>query len=114
MGRAEEGVIRDGGTGSVFPVGDVPAAVQAILRAAANIETLSRRAREELPRAYTLPAFEESWAGALQSVADGPLHRGTRRELPPLVSPGLLARLGLGVEATAAVRPLLRRPSRHT
>jgi glycosyltransferase involved in cell wall biosynthesis len=113
IGRAEEGVIRDGETGTVFPVGDVPAAVQAVLRAAANVETLSRRAREELPRAYMLPAFEESWAGALQSVADRPLHRGLRRELPPLVSPGLLARLGLGVETTAHMRRLLGRRFAH-
>ncbi len=113
VGRAEEGVIRDDETGVVFPTGDIPAAVQAVLRAERNVVTLSRRACEELPHAYTLAAFEESWCTALEEVANGPQHRGRLLDLPPLVSPGLLARLNLGLETTARLRRLLGRRFAH-
>jgi glycosyltransferase involved in cell wall biosynthesis len=94
LGRAEEGVIRDGDTGVVFPAGDVKTAAEKIvpLIPPGALAALSLRARQ-LPSAYTLPAFEQSWNDALVDCLRMPSRAGTRAELPPLVSPGRLARV---------------------
>jgi glycosyltransferase involved in cell wall biosynthesis len=111
VGRAEENVIRD----VVFPVGDVEAAARAIRRLTAPgaLTELSRRAQIELPPAYTLAVFEQTWHDALVQCAASPARRGSRSELPQLISPGRLARLGLGVESMAALRRLLGQTYEH-
>lgn len=96
IGREEEGVLRD----RVFPVGDTAAAAKLIRE--------SPPAHVELPAAYTLPAFTRSWHDALSTMIHMPIRRGPPAALPPLVSPGRLARLGLGVQAMARIRRLLR------
>lgn len=90
LGRAEEDVIRDGDTGIVFPVGDMKTAATKIRAAAAA--GLSERARTKLPPAYTLAQFEQSWHEALTDCLAQPPRVGPRSALPPLVSPGRLAR----------------------
>lgn len=105
VGRAEENVIRDGETGIVFPVGDPIAGAQAIVRA--NVLSL----HTSLPEAYTLASFGKQWCDALDLVTRLPARLGDH--LPSMVSPGLLARLGLGLEATARVRRLLGRSFTH-
>jgi glycosyltransferase involved in cell wall biosynthesis len=94
-GRAEENVIRDGETGVVFPVGDMRAAAAKIapLARPGALAALSTRARTELPPAYTLAKFGESWKEALDACLAMPARRGTRDTLPALVSPGRLARV---------------------
>jgi glycosyltransferase involved in cell wall biosynthesis len=94
LGRAEEGVIRDGETGVVFPIGDMKTAAEKIapLTAPSALAALSERARR-IPTAYTLPAFEQSWNDALVDCLRMPSRAGTRADLPPLVSPGRLARV---------------------
>lgn len=94
LGRAEENVIRDGDTGIVFPIGDMKAAAEKILPLAAPgaLAALSERARRKLPAAYTLAQFEQSWHDALADCIRMPPRIGTRADLPPLVSPGRLAR----------------------
>jgi glycosyltransferase involved in cell wall biosynthesis len=114
LGRAEEGVIRDGETGAVFPIGDMTAAAQIIrhLSLAGALTALSRRARE-IPAPYTLEAFENSWHEALEECLRLPLRTGSRAELPPLISPGRLARMNLSVETMARLRVLLKRRFTH-
>lgn len=101
IGRAEEGVLRD----RVFPVGDMVAA--------ANLLREPPPARVELPAAYTLPVFEQSWQDALSMLVEAPIRRGSSAVLPPLVSPGRLTRLGLGLEGMARVRRLLGHHFEH-
>lgn len=115
LGRAEEEVIRDGETGVVFPIGDMRVAAAAVrgLTAAGALSELSRRARADLPSAYRLPAFGQSWHEALAACTDMPLRIGTRSQLPSLVSTGRLAKLGLGVEVLARTRRLLGRRYPH-
>ena len=95
LGRAEEDVIRDGDTGIVFPIGDMRAAAGKILALAApgTLGALSERARSKLPPAYTLAQFEQSWHDALAECVRLPARLGRRADLPPLVSPGRLARV---------------------
>jgi glycosyltransferase involved in cell wall biosynthesis len=102
VGRAEENVIRDGETGIVFPVGDM---VTAARKVRAGVAALSPR---ELPEAYTLAAFERSWLEALTACVASAPRRGDASTLPPLVSPGRLASLGLSVKAMARLRRLTR------
>ena len=88
-------VIRDGDTGVVFPVGDIKTAATKIrpLTAPGALTALSDRARAKLPPAYTLARFEQSWHDALAECLAMPLRTGSRSDLPPLVSPGRLARV---------------------
>jgi glycosyltransferase involved in cell wall biosynthesis len=108
LGREEEGVIRDGETGAVFPVGDMPAAARKIraLTVPGALAPLSLRAREELPERYTLPAFGRTWEEALEACLTMPLRAGSSHELPSLVSSGRMARLRFNVEALARLRRL--------
>ena len=69
--------------------------------------------RHYIAAAYTLPAFTRSWHDALSTLINMPIRRGPSAALPPLVSPGRLARLGLGVEAMARIRRLLRHRHEH-
>lgn len=112
LGRAEENVIRDGETGIVFPVGDVAEAARKI-REAPSIAEISRRAAVELPAAYTLAAFEESWSTAIADCLALPPHRGNPSTLPPLVSPGRLSRLRLPVGVMARLRRVVNKPFVH-
>jgi glycosyltransferase involved in cell wall biosynthesis len=114
-GREEENVIRHGETGLVFPVGDVDRAATAIrsVISAGSLRELSDRARSDLPEAYTLAAFEEGWDAALRATAELPVRRGERTDLPPLLSPGLLSRLGLGPRATSGLRYFFGRRFNH-
>jgi glycosyltransferase involved in cell wall biosynthesis len=115
VGRSEEAVIRGGETGVVFPVGDMNAAANAIraLTGPGALERLSAQVRAQLPAAYTLPAFEESWHEALVACTKMPPRRGARSELPPLLSHGQLARLGLGVKTMAVLRRMIGRRHLH-
>ncbi|HEX3069342.1 MAG TPA: glycosyltransferase [Thermoanaerobaculia bacterium] len=101
IGREEEGVLRD----RVFPVGDIAAAAMLIRE--------SPPTRVELPSAYTLPVFEQSWQDALSTLTAMPTRRGPAAALPSLVSTGRLARLGLGLEGMARVRRLLGHHFEH-
>ena len=101
VGREEEGVLRD----RVFPVGDTVAAAK-LIREPPPV-------RVELPTAYTLPAFEQSWHDALSTLTAMPIRRSAPAALPPLVSPGRLARLGLGLEEMARIRRLLGHHFEH-
>jgi glycosyltransferase involved in cell wall biosynthesis len=109
VGRTEEDVIRNGETGVVFPVGDMAAAADAIRRftTPGTLLRLSRRTREELPAAYTHRHFVESWHQALSDCIAMPARCGAAAALPPLVSAGRLARLGLSVTAMARLRSLV-------
>ena len=115
VGRKEENVIRDGETGLVFPVGDIERAAKAIrsVTAPGSLRELSHRARALLPETYTQDAFERAWDGALRATVDLPRRCGALADLPSLVSPGFLARLGLGVAATSHLRHLLGRRFVH-
>jgi glycosyltransferase involved in cell wall biosynthesis len=106
VGRAEEGVIRDGETGIVFPVGDMEAAASRIRRLMGDggLAALSRNARRELPEAYKGGRFVSAWRDALQECVALPARRAAADRLPPLVSSGRLARLGLGLEAMSRLR----------
>jgi len=106
LGRAEEGVIRDGETGVVFPVGDMITAAMRILplTAAGALPALSQRAREDLPAAYSLPMFEQTWCDAVTECVAMPIRSGSVNDLPPLVSNGRLSRLGLSVTSMAHFR----------
>ncbi|HJQ37770.1 MAG TPA: glycosyltransferase family 4 protein [Thermoanaerobaculia bacterium] len=106
LGRREENVIRHGETGLVFPVGDVDEAAR-LIRAQTSPHELSQRARA-LPPAYTEAAFGDAWDAALRTAVQMPARRGTAHDLPPLVSAGILARLGL-----ARLRRLLGRSFVH-
>ncbi|HEV7427628.1 MAG TPA: glycosyltransferase [Thermoanaerobaculia bacterium] len=110
VGRAEEGVIRDGETGVVFPVGDMTTAASKILPLTRSgaLSSLSLRARTELPAAYHLPAFEQAWCDALEACVAMPSRAGSAHDLPPLVSNGRLSSLGLSVETMARIRRLTR------
>jgi glycosyltransferase involved in cell wall biosynthesis len=115
LGRREENVIRHGETGLVFPVGDVDGAADAIrsFTAPGSLRELSRRARAELPEAYTQAAFERAWDEALRSTLALPPRRGAAADLPSLVSPGFIARLGLSIEHTSRLRRLTGRRFMH-
>jgi len=114
-GRAEENVIRHGETGLVFPVGDVQRAASAIrsMISAGSLRELSMRARGELPEAYTERAFGDSWDAALRAAVERPMRTGSASDLPSLVSPGFIARLGLSVENTSRLRRLTGRRFTH-
>jgi glycosyltransferase involved in cell wall biosynthesis len=112
VGRAEENVIRDRETGLVFPVGDVERAAD-VIRNAGPVRELSMRARAELPAAYMANAFGDAWDAALRATVEQPPRRGTPSDLPSLVSPGLIARRGLGIGATSRLRHLLGRSFEH-
>jgi glycosyltransferase involved in cell wall biosynthesis len=101
VGREEEGVLRD----RVFPVGDMAAAAKLIREPPPT--------RVDLPAAYTLPAFEQSWQDALSMLHEAPIRSGSSAILPRLVSPGRLARLGLGVKSMARIRRLTRHRYEH-
>ena len=107
LGRAEENVIRDGGTGIVFDVGDTALAAEKV-RTATNVAELSRRASSELPAAYTMTAFEDAWIDVLRTCASAPIRRAEPDALPPLVSPGRLAGLGLPLKTMARIRRVTR------
>jgi glycosyltransferase involved in cell wall biosynthesis len=107
IGRAEEGVIRDGETGVVFPPGDMRAAAAAIERLTApGAMTQLSRAATALPHAYTLAGFEQAWMDALTRSVTMPLRVGAPADLPPIASSGRLARLPW-------LRPLLGRKFVH-
>jgi glycosyltransferase involved in cell wall biosynthesis len=115
VGRQEENVIRDGETGVVFPVGNMPAAA-AMIRTLANpgqLSSLSSCARTGLPLAYTASAFAAAWHEAL-SDCTGRRPRSRGGIAPPLlVSPGRLARLGLSADGVAWIRRLVGRSFAH-
>jgi glycosyltransferase involved in cell wall biosynthesis len=114
-GRREENVIRPGETGLVFPVGDVERAATAIrsVTAPGALRELSTRARTELPEAYTRAAFEKAWDRTLRTTMALPARRGNVSDLPPLVSPGVFSRFGLGPVGTSRLRRLLGRRFEH-
>lgn len=114
-GRSEENVIRHDQTGLVFPVGDVARAAETIrsVTTPGALHELSTRARTELPEAYTRAAFENAWDGALRATMALPARRGSASDLPPLVSPGLFSRFGLGPVGTSRLRRLLGRRFEH-
>src|SRR6185436_9971564 len=115
VGRREENVIRHGETGLVFPVGEMQQAADTIhsVTAPGSLRDLSIRARSELPEKYTERAFGRSWDEALRATVGLRQRRGALTDLPSLVSPGFLARLGLGVRATSSLRHLLGRRFAH-
>ncbi|HKR65362.1 MAG TPA: glycosyltransferase family 4 protein [Thermoanaerobaculia bacterium] len=106
QGRADEGVLRDGETALVFPVGDVDACAAALRRLPPLLETLSRNAMKLLPRDYHLAAFEENWSRALRDVLSREPLRSNERVMRA-VSPGWIERLGLSERATFRLRTLL-------
>lgn len=114
-GRSEENVIRHRETGLVFPAGDVKGAEDVIrsVTAPGALRELSTRARTELPEAYTRTAFESAWDRALRATMALPARQGSVSDLPPLVSPGLFSRFGLGPVATSHLRRLLGRRFEH-
>ncbi|HTD84083.1 MAG TPA: glycosyltransferase family 4 protein [Gemmatimonadaceae bacterium] len=115
VGRREENVIRHAETGLVFPVGDMQRAVELIRSKASPglLREISIHAQKELPAAYTQTAFEASWDEALHTAIAMPERRDVKAILPSLVSPGAIARLGLGMRATSRIRHLLGRSFRH-
>lgn len=115
VGRREENVIRHSETGLVFPVGEMQQAADTIhsVTAPGSLRDLSVRSRSELPETYTELAFGRSWDGALRATVELRRRRGAQTDLPSLVSPGFLARLGLGMEATSRLRHLLGRRFVH-
>jgi glycosyltransferase involved in cell wall biosynthesis len=115
IGRREENVVHDGVNGIVFPAGEPEAAARA-LRAVMDsdrVTALSRNAIAQLPAAYTLAGFRDAWCDALARCTAMPLRKGSARDLPPLISPGFLAKLGLGLETTARLRILAGRRFVH-
>jgi glycosyltransferase involved in cell wall biosynthesis len=110
LGRAEEGILRDGETAVVFRVGDMRAAAEKI--ASADAASISANA-PELPHDYSLPGFEEAWHNALTRTLELPAKQGSASSLPSLVSPGRLAATGLGLEALAWLRRRLGTKFRH-
>ena len=87
----------------VFPVGETAVAAGKIR--SADIETLSRAARENLPAPYTLAAFEEAWFDAMRDCVEMPVRRGNL-DTQMLLSPGRVARLRLGLTMTARLRTM--------
>lgn len=113
-GRLAEGVIRHAYNSLVFPVGDVEAATNAVLRLRDGtlLRTLSENARNELPDRYRFEGFAAAWATMLRSVLTRPIQTAEVR-LPRAVSSGGIARLGLGEHGSFRLRRLLRRQAVH-
>lgn len=115
-GRSDENVIRHRETGLVFPIGDTGRAAELLLELTApgSLHSLSANARAELPDAYTEPVFERTWDDALRATLAIPARRGTASDLPPLVSPGLIRRMGFGLQATSRLRRWFGRRHQHS
>jgi len=111
IGRKEEGVLRDGETALVFPVGDVPAAAAALLRLSDPhlLRPLSERVIAGIPEDYRVVGFERNWCGALSGVLAKPAVRSDHR-VGRAVSPGWIARLNLNERASFVLRTILNRP----
>ncbi|HVT45423.1 MAG TPA: glycosyltransferase family 4 protein [Thermoanaerobaculia bacterium] len=114
VGREEEGVLRDGFNAIVFPVGDVATAVRVVLRCTApgSLTPLSSEAMR-IPAEYREPQFARRWDAVLRRCLELPAVIGTGRDLPPLVSPGRLARFGLGGRAMRQIRRMAGRRYEH-
>jgi glycosyltransferase involved in cell wall biosynthesis len=111
IGRKEEGILRDGATALVFPVGDVAAAAAALRRLSDPVllQTLSAGVMAGLPDDYRVAGFERNWCGALSDVLAAPATCSDQR-VGRAVSPGWIARLNLGERASFVLRSILGRP----
>lgn len=110
VGRQEEGVLRHGETAIVFPVGDVRAASS--LLGSVDAETLSRNAMQ-IDAMYREPAFHARWVEALEGCMNMRQRVAPPGSLPPLASPGRMAKFGLPVEMMARLRRVRRRAWDH-
>lgn len=112
-GRAEQGLVRDGETGLVFPVGDVARAAQQLERLARDAALharLAQAARAEAEQGYALEAMADGWAAALERACAGPPARGEVTFEP---APQSRLERALGARAAEAVRRLLGRRHLH-
>jgi hypothetical protein len=114
-GRAAEGVVRDGETGLVFPIGNMRTAATAVDRLhkdATLVERLSRNAREEAEAGgYTIEQHGRRWANLLDDVVRRPPCAGAvhcNGHKPA----GVLDKL-LGFEMAEHTRRVLRRRFPH-
>jgi hypothetical protein len=88
LGRAEQGLVRDGETGLVFPVGDMKAAAMCINRLANEpglVNRLTEAGRREVAEGYSLERMASGWADALQHAVEGEPAAGdvSAKPLPP-------------------------------
>ncbi len=108
-GRAQEGILRDGETALVFPVGDVPAACDAVARLWADPQlhaALSARGRAELEAGHRIEEMLDGWSLAFDRTLERPLaSQGTALSGP---RNGRLSGV-LGRAAAERVRRLLGR-----
>lgn len=84
-GRAAQGLVRDGETGLVFPIGDVRAAADAIARLCADAglrERLATAARAACEQGYSLEAMADGWAAALERACAVPRAGGAAPPAP--------------------------------
>jgi hypothetical protein len=113
-GRAQEGVIRNGETGLVFPVGDLERAASALQALAGQPDRrlrLSRAAQSEVLGQYTVEIMADRVAEALDRAVLLSPNRGTLR--PTGLEPqGRLDRW-VGVRTAENVRRLLGRRFPH-
>ncbi len=113
-GRSAEGLIRDGETGVVFPVGDMTAAARAIEHLAECPEErrrLGQAARAAVEADYSFSGMIDRWAQLLDEVMSRPPVCGETPVAAPRPA-GRLDRL-VGPEMAETVRRLLRRRFVH-
>jgi glycosyltransferase involved in cell wall biosynthesis len=114
-GRAPEGLIGDGETGLVFPIGDMAAAAGALARLhqdAALVERLSRNARKHAEAGgYTIERHARQWSDLLDDV----LRKSPALGVIPDNEPGPAGRLDkvLGPGLAEFARRLFRRRFPH-
>lgn len=84
-GLAEEGLIRDGESGFVFPPGEIDLAAERLESLARNgvlLARLSHGARRVIESGYSLPRMAEGWARSLNASLEGPPAVGPVNEAP--------------------------------
>ncbi len=112
-GRAQQGLVREGETGLVFPIGDVARAVDQLERLArepglhARLAAAGRAAAEQ---GYSLEVMADGWAAALERACAGAPALG---EVPATASYASRLERALGPRASETVRRLLRRRHAH-
>jgi glycosyltransferase involved in cell wall biosynthesis len=113
-GRAAEGVVRDGETGLVFPIGDLRAAAAALERLhqeSASVERLAGNARAAAEAGgYTIDQHARRWADLLDDVICRPPAAMVASKVPRAA--GWLDKV-LGFDMAEHTRRILRRRFPH-
>lgn len=109
-GLVRENQFLDGQNALTFPVGDIAAATDAIVRLDRDrslLRSLSQEARQSQHGVYSAQGASDAWAEALHSALSRPPRRGT--SLPVADDSGFLSRAGVPASLAEILRRLRKR-----